>query len=222
MGASASPPDAICTAFMAAAPVDGAAFTVMTSDAVRDTLCASNDVIAALEDFQFSVGEGPSLDAFTSRRPVLTPDLSLRQVAVRWPMLVFEVAALPVAGLFMFPMQIGAITVGVCATYRQAAGSLTGSETAWLFRAVDAATQTLVAWRTGRLDDEWDPLAWGGLGGGRQVIHQATGMVAVQLGAGVDEAFARIRAQSFLDGRSLTEVSSDIVARRLRLDRDPA
>jgi hypothetical protein len=43
----------VCHAFVARAPVDGAAFTAMVSDVSRDLLCASDAVIAAVEDLQF-------------------------------------------------------------------------------------------------------------------------------------------------------------------------
>lgn len=49
-------------------------------------------------------------------------------------------------------------------------------------------------------------------------VHQATGMVSVQLGVPLDEALVRLRAYAFADGRSLREVSRDVVARRVRLE----
>jgi hypothetical protein len=47
-------------------------------------------------------------------------------------------------------------------------------------------------------------------------VHQATGMVQVQLGVTTDEAFLMLRARAFASGRSLADVSTDVVARRLR------
>ena len=56
----------------------------------------------------------------------------------------------------------------------------------------------------------------------RAEIHQASGMVSIQLQVPVAEALVRIRAHAFADGRPLGAVAADIVARRLRLtdDRD--
>ena len=48
-------------------------------------------------------------------------------------------------------------------------------------------------------------------------VHQATGMVSVQLGVSVDEAFVRLRARAFADGRSLKAVAGDVISRRLVL-----
>lgn len=48
-------------------------------------------------------------------------------------------------------------------------------------------------------------------------VHQATGMVIGQLGGTPEQALARIRAHAFAEGRSITGVAADIVARRLIL-----
>src|SRR5581483_7452688 len=52
----------------------------------------------------------------------------------------------------------------------------------------------------------------------RFVVHQASGMVAVQLGVGVGEALICLRAYAFANDRPVTEVAEDVVGRRLRFD----
>lgn len=210
----------LCRAFVAQAPIDGAAFTVMTSASRWDTLCASDDVIAAVEELQFSLGEGPVADAFRTRRPVLVSDMSSSGPASRWPVFAAGTADLQVGGLFAFPMQLGAITVGVCATYRRLAGGLGTVEVQALLRAVDIVTLSLLAARAGD-EQEYPDLAWlDGHDRRRRLVHQATGMLTVQLGLGAEEAFARMRAYAFAEGRSVDAVAEDVVARRLRLDPD--
>ena len=49
----------------------------------------------------------------------------------------------------------------------------------------------------------------------RLEVHQATGMVLVQLEIPGEDAFARLRAYAFARGRPLTDVARDVVARRL-------
>jgi hypothetical protein len=51
----------------------------------------------------------------------------------------------------------------------------------------------------------------------RAEVHQASGMVAVQLGVSVADAEARLRAHAYAVNRSVVDVARDIVARRLRL-----
>ncbi len=54
----------------------------------------------------------------------------------------------------------------------------------------------------------------------RPEVHQASGMVMVQLGVPIEEALARLRAHSFTVGQPLWEVARAVVAGRLRLDDD--
>ncbi len=58
------------------------------------------------------------------------------------------------------------------------------------------------------------------LGGYRAEIDQATGILTVQLGVGIDEALVRLRAHAYTRGRRLTDVAADVVAHRLRFSPD--
>jgi AmiR/NasT family two-component response regulator len=55
----------------------------------------------------------------------------------------------------------------------------------------------------------------------RAEIDQATGMLTEQLGVGIVEAFARLRAYAYAHDTRLNDLARDIVARRLRLPADP-
>jgi hypothetical protein len=48
-------------------------------------------------------------------------------------------------------------------------------------------------------------------------VHNAAGMVSVQLGVSVAEALIRLRAYAFSNDRLLADVAQDVIARRLRL-----
>ncbi|MGZ4555887.1 MAG: ANTAR domain-containing protein, partial [Mycobacteriaceae bacterium] len=47
---------------------------------------------------------------------------------------------------------------------------------------------------------------------GRREVHQATGMVAVQVGVPIPEALARLRAAAFASQRPILDVARDVVA----------
>src|ERR1700761_5753690 len=51
-------------------------------------------------------------------------------------------------------------------------------------------------------------------------VYQATGMVSVQRGVGLEQALALLRAYAFTHERALGEVAAAVVERRLRLDDD--
>jgi AmiR/NasT family two-component response regulator len=52
----------------------------------------------------------------------------------------------------------------------------------------------------------------------RAQIHQASGMVSIQLGVSADDALSVIRAYSFSHDMPIHELATEIVERRLRLD----
>jgi hypothetical protein len=53
-------------------------------------------------------------------------------------------------------------------------------------------------------------------------VHQATGMISVQLGVTATVALIRLRAYAYANDRALREVAGDVVARRLRFHPDGA
>jgi hypothetical protein len=52
----------------------------------------------------------------------------------------------------------------------------------------------------------------------RAEIHQASGMVSIQLDVSVADGLVRLRAHAFTTGRPLRDVAADVVGRRLRLE----
>lgn len=166
---------AVCAASAAALPCDGAAFTVMTSDLQRETVYATDALIGGLEDRQYDVGEGPSLDAFGTGRPVLVPDARAAPVLVQWPGLMRALDGGPLVGVFCFPMRFGAISVGVCTFYRRRPGLLDRADLSFVLNALDLTTLALLELREGRPAESilghWLVVA----GSNRRDIHQGPG-----------------------------------------------
>jgi hypothetical protein len=210
----------VCTALADALPGEAVGVTMMLSDLERHTVFASDDTIRAFELAQYTVGEGPSLLAFTSGRPVTIPDTSASWPAEWWPALTSEIAGLAMAAVFCFPMRVGSINIGACALYRSIAGQLSAEDVALVVDALEITTLVLLQLRGKDLDESlvgrW--LAVDGLS--RRAVHQAIGMLMVQLRVSAETAFARLRAQSFVTDRNIEQVADDVVNLRLRLDRD--
>jgi hypothetical protein len=85
----------------------------------------------------------------------------------------------------------------------------------------DAASMVLLDTSAGLLPDAAE-LAWQRADptAHQAQVHQATGMIVVQLGVTADIAFARLRAYAYAHERRLGDVARDVVERRLRFDRD--
>jgi hypothetical protein len=208
-----------CGVAVQALSASGAGVTVMTGDGVRGVSAASDPGSARLEELQFTLGEGPCLEAYASRRPVLIPELA-DGAMTRWPAYTPAVVGTGVRGVFAFPLQIGAARLGVLDVFRDRAGALTADE---LRRAVVLADATVAA-----LLDHHEHHDGGDAGRAdldeaiedRAELFQAQGMVMVQLGISIGEAMARMRAYAYTQDRRLSDVAHDVVARRLRFDQD--
>ena len=193
-------------------PVDGASISVMSGPRERETLYASDEIAAQIENVQFSLGEGPCFEAFATRRPVLVPDLPQASI-VDWPVFATAINALPIGAIFAFPLQAGAIGIGAIDLYRRRPGWLTADELHIALEVVDLVSAVLLGLLLGDVHgaDGWE----GVLSPGREQVHQATGMLIAAFGVSAEEALARLRGYAFVMDRSLDDVAQDIVTRRL-------
>jgi hypothetical protein len=209
----------LCTAAAQALSASGAAVAVMAEDGTRGVGVASDPVSERVEELQFVLGEGPGIDAFTGRRPVLVPDLA-GEAMDRWPVYTPATCDLGIHAAFAFPIQVGAARLGVLNLFRARPGQLSGDELRHALMFAEVVLTTL-------LDGQHNATsgaAADGLAGAverRAELFQAQGMVMVQLGAGLAEALARMRAYAYAENRQLGEVAADIMAHRLRFDPDP-
>lgn len=216
----------ICAACVRSVPVTGAAVSVMTPGGHRGTVYASDAVVSLVEDLHFGLGEGPGVDAFRDREPILVGDLADADgvASARWPAFTSAALKAGVHAVFVFPLLIGAAELGVLVLYREVAGGLDGPQRARAVRLADAATFAMLDLHGGvsafRPDDADDD-RWGMDGAFfRAEVYQAAGMVMVQLGVSIEDALARVRGYAFADGRSVLEVARDIVRHDLRLESD--
>jgi hypothetical protein len=135
----------ICRACAQGLPVSGAAISVMPAAAVGGTGWASSEVGVRIEELHLTLGEGPYIEAFTTGRPVVAADLEVATRQTGWP--VFAAAAVEAGAraVFAFPLQLGAIRIGVLAFYRVTARPLSGSERSEALIAAERATLVLLS-----------------------------------------------------------------------------
>jgi hypothetical protein len=211
----ASQPQRICQLCVDVLGVTGAGISMLTKLGNRGVVCATNDVSAQIEALQFTLGEGPCMDAVNNGAPVLISDLNEPDIAVeRWPAFMEGAGTAGVRSVFAFPLRIGAITVGALDLYRDQPGALTADQLPGALMAADAAALALLYLNTGGNDPFTDNLSARSTYGLQ--VHQATGMVQVQLGITTEEAFMMLRARAFADGRPLADLAADVVGRRVR------
>lgn len=194
----------------------GAGLSVAHGGEPREPLLASGPVAEDLAELQFTLGEGPSVDATTRRSPVLVPDLAGASAHSRWPLFAPAATDAGVRAMFAFPVTAGAALVGVLDVYRAEPGSLGPQELADALVLADAVL-VLALDERGGIASDLDNLLDIAVSSRRAPVHQATGMVAAQLGVPMTDALAALRAYAYTEGRRLSDVAADVLARKVRL-----
>lgn len=202
----------LCDPFLRVLPITGISISTLGGPFGSETVCASDEQAARLDELQFDLGEGPCWDAMSTRRPVLTPDLH-GAVPSSWPVFLQSIGDAPVGALHAFPLTLGSLDIGAVDLYSRQPGALSDAQIVdTVALASIVALQVLrraLSAQTLKPDAEADD------GYSRRVVHQATGMVLAQLGLSAADALLVIHGYAFSHGRSVREVAVDVVGRRL-------
>jgi hypothetical protein len=214
---------ALCEAAVHTLPIAGASLTLTTAAGHRSLLAASDGVSARLDELHFTLGEGPAVDAVSRGHPVLAGDLAEPGAAAQWPAFGGAAMEAGAGAVFALPLQIGAVCLGVLVGYRVEPGRLSADDLAQALRLADGAADALLdlaAPASGLAQPDGD-----GDGGNHRTysfgaeVHQASGMLMVQLGVSIEVALARLRAYAFAQGRPVSEIAREVVAGTLLLER---
>ncbi|HET9996288.1 MAG TPA: GAF and ANTAR domain-containing protein [Nocardioides sp.] len=205
----------LCRAVTGALVLRGAAVHLMAQHAETGVAASSDLESRGVAELQFTSNEGPAVVAFRTRRPVMVPDLLLARG--RWPGFCSLALERGVTGVFAFPLHEGAVSFGVLELYADGRGPLDGPDIATAATFARAATDLLLDGDTitpaGDLDAGLSTALVD-----RSRIHQAQGMVMVDLGITLTEALARMRARAFSSGTSLLEVADEVIAGTVSAD----
>jgi hypothetical protein len=197
--------------------ITGAAGVVVTIGYlwdVRTTLCATDDIAAAIDGLQELVGEGPGFDAAADGEMVTCYLGDVQQS--RWSHLARAMwDELRAVTVYAIPIQAGGGLTGVVTLYTQRRRALhvSGENAAVLARAIGVA---LLAEAQELQDNPTDPR---GPWTSRIVVHQATGMVMAQLGIPADDALSLLRSHAYADEADLAAVARQVVQRKLTFSR---
>jgi hypothetical protein len=196
--------------------VDGAAVSLVWGGVSRGTFGSSGERGRRLDDWQFTFGEGPGLDAVSTGAPVLVADLGDAREA-RWP--AFGPAALGtgIRAVFALPVAVARSPVGALDLFRDRPGALSADGLhggLWAAELVRLPLQELLTTDADRLAAD-DRAQLASLE--RVEVYQATGMLIGALDIDATEALVRLRAYAFLRGVTATEAAWAIVERRVSL-----
>jgi len=107
--------------------VSGAGVMLMSGDVPRGSLCASDEVSHLLEDLQYTMGEGPCVDAYQQDRVVIEPDLA-DPATPRWLGFTPRAVRAGARAVFGFPLRVGTVRLGALDLYRDRPGDLSSDQ----------------------------------------------------------------------------------------------
>ncbi len=217
-GAERDPHSGLCVAAARMVGVTGAGVVLISHGSIIGSVCCSDECIAEIEEMQYTLGEGPCIDACHTGVPILVEDLSQPDL-VRWVAFRGPAMSRGIFAVFGFPLLIGGICIGALNLFHAAAGALTDDQ----YR--DALALARV---TGRIVMNWQTEAGGQalpwqleqVPAHRAVVHQAAGMVSRQAAVTIDDAMVLLRAYAFAEDETIGAVSHAVVDRELRFDGD--
>jgi GAF domain-containing protein len=195
----------LCQVAAEVAAMSGAGIMLMSGEVFRGSLCSSNEVSTLIEDLQYTLGEGPGIDAYQQDQPVLEPDLADAHPA-RWFAFSPPAVQAGIRSVFGFPLHVGVVRLGALNLYRDRPGAMSADQQADSLVMADIAAKAVIALQAqatpGAVAIELE--AGANL---RFVVHQASGMVSAQLRVSVGDALIRVRAHAFGSSRLVDDVA---------------
>ncbi|MFU8840997.1 MAG: GAF domain-containing protein [Nitriliruptoraceae bacterium] len=205
--------DRMCAAAQQQLATSGVGVSLTVDDDLLEPVAGTEGARGG-ETLQAELGEGPSYTSSRSGWPVLVPDL---QQDGSWPAFSAAATALGLSSVYAFPLRRGAVRIGAFTLYRDVQAYLTDEQHANALVYARLTHDLMMSLQSGRPVGQLDQLILDGTADGIEV-HQAAGVVSVQLSVDVGAALAVLRARAFSTGQSLRDLAGDVVARRVRLD----
>ncbi|MFF9897938.1 GAF and ANTAR domain-containing protein [Streptomyces longispororuber] len=206
-------PRRVCAAVCEGLGMGGATLSLLTDTPSRQLLAATNDDALLLEETQFTVLEGPCIEAAQTGEPVALDDLW--RDLTPWPLFGAEVREkLPqVRSVYGFPLFFGDYVLGSVDLLAYDAHALDAEALEEAAAVADAVTAALMPTRemllTGSDAPSWEP---------EEVVRahwydtsRAVGALAARRGIAPEDALALLRAEAFRTGRSLADITADVL-----------
>ena len=208
-GKSAKP--VFMTAVASALEAQHVGVSLLRGDRSEALHVGSGPVAEAAQDVEFTVGEGPVHDVAMSGIP-LAADAD--ELWSRWPRFAGGVARYGVHAVAAAPMHTDDGCLGVLTVFDPPAEQKRSA--AMMATVADALVHSSLL-----SPESADPLDLPLLVGANHhaIVHQASGMIAEQLGCAADDALVVMRARAFVTDSSLDAIAAEVVHSRLRLDR---
>ena len=133
----------LCHVAVAATGLSGAGIMLLSDDRPGGSLGSTDEVSALMERLQFTLGEGPCVDAYRHDRAVMEPNLARPEVS-RWPAFSGPAVAAGALAVFGFPIRVGAVRLGALNMYCDQPGPLSAEQHADLLVIADIVAEAIL------------------------------------------------------------------------------
>jgi hypothetical protein len=180
--------------------------SLVLGDRTGAVTVASDAVATIGQDLENTLGEGPVHDVVAAGHPIVADEAAF---ALRWPLYAPAMARYGVRSVAAEPLRTTAGCLGVLTVFDPPAEQI-----ASLATVADALVHSALL-----VPDSADPLDLPLLVGAdhHAVVHQASGMIAEQLGCEPADGLAVLRARAFAADTPLAVLADEIVHKGLRL-----
>lgn len=203
----------LCADIVEVLAVDGAGVMLEDAHGTLRFTAASDEVTAAIEALQDRYGEGPCMQAYRTREPVVIDDLA---TVGTLPHFAPAAQAVGIAAVYSFPMTVAGQRIGALNLYRRQPGEFDEQASHAAQLLADVATSYLLSAQAldrvqrlaGQLQQALDS---------RVVIEQAKGKLAAVHDIPVGSAFQLLRGYARSHQCRLHDVASQVVSGGLEL-----
>lgn len=206
--------ETLCLRSLTLLPSSGASIVLMSRGHHQGLVGASGSSALAGQDLEFTLGQGPGVDAYADGRTVLLEDLA--EADGKWPLFTAAALELGLRSICALPLQLGPIRLGVLCFYSEKPGVIGSDRLGEAQLLADLVTHLVIGLQS---DTASESIAFAlEASDYRAVVHQATGMISAQLDCGVDEALVRLRGYAFAAERPIDEIAEGVVEGSIRFD----
>jgi len=188
--------------------IAAAGIMLATPDGHLQVVTSSSEAMRVVELFEVQSDEGPCLDCFHRRQPVVNQDLTT--AGARWP----HFAPVAVRAGFLaadaIPMRLRGQTIGALNLFRTETGSMSDDDVVVAQALADIATIAILQNRTTVETRDLNVQLTTALTS-RIVIEQAKGVIIERHRIPVDEAFDRLRRYARNNNLRLADAARDTV-----------
>ncbi len=177
----------ICARTLELLPAAGASIVLMSRGHGQGLAGAFGESALAGQDLEFTLGQGPGVDAYADGMVVLVKDLSFDG---RWPLFSATAVGLGIRSVCALPLQVGSIRLGVLSLYGGTPSAIALAQLSDALLVADLVTHLVIGLQS---ETASESVAFAlDISDYRAVVHQATGMVSAQLDCSVEEALVRL------------------------------